>query len=93
VATGVEVRLPQPPPVLDERGKPRAPTAEEVKAMQGDKKLPGYRAALADLRPPAQFVVVTLGKGVDGKQAARLIVAQAPPPDYPPPPPPPPRRR
>jgi hypothetical protein len=58
----VVVRRLHPPPVLDDKGKPRKPTAEELKKMKGtDPKAKGYQAEKGDLKV-GQEVVVTLGQ-------------------------------
>src|ERR1700730_16208037 len=46
------VRRLQPHPIFDEKGKPRKPTAAELKEMKGtDPKLKGYKAERSDLKP------------------------------------------
>src|SRR5262249_16840460 len=51
-----------PPLMFDDKGKPRKPTAEELKKLKGtDPKLKGYKAELGDLKA-GQVVVVTLAK-------------------------------
>jgi hypothetical protein len=56
------VRRLHPLPMFDEKGKPKRPTAEELRKMKGtDPKLKGYMAERADLKP-GQVVVVTLAR-------------------------------
>jgi hypothetical protein len=57
----VVVRLANPPPQFDDRGKVRKPTAKELRELRGDPKLPGYRGAFSDLAVE-QVVTVTLVK-------------------------------
>jgi hypothetical protein len=59
---GVTVRRQDPPVQYDDKGKPRKPTSEELKAFKGpDPKLPGYSAEYADLKN-GQIVRVTISK-------------------------------
>jgi len=37
---------------FDDKGKPVTPTAEQLQAMKGDAKLPGYAAEVRDGRGP-----------------------------------------
>jgi hypothetical protein len=54
------VRLNEPPPKFDDKGKKVKYTAKELKALKGDNpKLPGYQAEFSDLRSN-QLVQVTL---------------------------------
>jgi hypothetical protein len=56
------VRRLHPAPLFDDKGKPRKPTAAELKEMKGtDPKLKGYKAERTDLKP-GQIVVVTLAQ-------------------------------
>jgi hypothetical protein len=43
------VRTLRPRELLDEKGKTRKPTREELKELKGDPKLPGYKAEFSDL--------------------------------------------
>jgi hypothetical protein len=56
------VRRLHPPLLFDDKGKPRKPTAEDLRQMKGiDPKLKGYKAELSDLKP-GHGVVVTLAR-------------------------------
>jgi hypothetical protein len=58
----VVVRRLTPLPQFDDKGKPKKPTTEELKALKGpDPKLPGYAAEFSDLKP-GQTVLLTLGR-------------------------------
>jgi hypothetical protein len=58
----VKVRSLKVPPQFDDKGKPRKPTAEELKALKGpDRKLPGYTLDYADLKP-GQIVRLSLSR-------------------------------
>lgn len=87
IATGVEVRVPQAPLIVDELGNTRKPTADELKVLRGDGRLSGYKGSISDLRLD-RYVQVELGKSADGSLAARTIIIMNPPAGYPPPPPP-----
>jgi hypothetical protein len=61
----VKVRLANPPPQFDEKGKPKKYTKKELDEMKGpDPKLPGYQADFGDLKAD-QYVEVTLVKKKD----------------------------
>jgi serine/threonine protein kinase len=50
-AEDLKVRVASPPPVFDDKGRPRKPTPKELEEMRGpDLRLPGYTASFADLR-------------------------------------------
>jgi hypothetical protein len=72
----VQVRVLQLPPVHDEKGKPKKPTADELKELKGpDPKAPGYIANFGNLKP-GQIVEITIGKGkVGGKSPGALSSA------------------
>jgi hypothetical protein len=55
----MKVRLKNPPPKFDDKGRLRKPTAQELKEAKGDAKLPGYEAELDSLKKD-QMVTVTL---------------------------------
>jgi hypothetical protein len=58
----VKVRSLKVPPQFDDKGKPRKPTTEELKALKGpDRKLPGYTLDYADLKP-GQTVRLSLSR-------------------------------
>ena len=62
VSDDMKVRVMQAPTLLDDKGKPRKPTAKELKEMKGpDPKLPGYTAELEALHQD-QYVTVYLAK-------------------------------
>jgi hypothetical protein len=59
-ADGVKVRTENLPTKFDEKGDPKKYTSDELKELKGkDKDLPGYQAALTDLKA-GQVVTVTL---------------------------------
>ncbi len=61
-ADDLKVRLLKPPPVFDNRGKPRAYTTKELKELRGpDPKQPGYTGEFANLKS-GQTVLVTLAQ-------------------------------
>ncbi len=53
------VRLKDPPPKFDEKGKLVRPTKKDLDEWKGDPKLPGYKAEMSDVRSN-QYVQVTL---------------------------------
>src|SRR5438876_4919279 len=55
------IRFKKAPKQFDDKGKPITPTAEQLQAMKGDSKLPGYAAELSDLKA-GQSVKVSLGR-------------------------------
>jgi hypothetical protein len=58
----VKVRMLNPPPKFDDKGRIRRYTAKELKELKGeDKKTPGYPAEFSDLKQ-GQYVQVTLVK-------------------------------
>jgi hypothetical protein len=58
----VVVRRLHPGPIFDGKGKPRKPTAAELKEMKGnDPKLKGYKAELSNLKA-GQVVTVTIAR-------------------------------
>lgn len=54
-----QVRLANPPPQFDEKGKIKKYTAKELKELRGDSKLPGYKGEFSDLAID-QIVSLTL---------------------------------
>jgi hypothetical protein len=64
-ADDVKVRAMQPPVVYDEKGYPKKYTPEELKAMKGDAKLPGYAADLDSVQP-GQVVIAYLARKKPG---------------------------
>jgi hypothetical protein len=61
LADDAVIRFTKAPKQFDEKGNPVAPTPEQLKALKGDRKLPGYAAELSDLKE-GQIVKVTLAK-------------------------------
>jgi hypothetical protein len=61
LADDVIVRFQKVPRQFDDKGKPIKPTAEQLKALKGDPKQPGYAAELSDLKT-GQLVRVYLGR-------------------------------
>jgi hypothetical protein len=58
----VKVRRQEPPIQYDDKGNPRKPTSEELRAAKGkDSRLPGYAADYNDLKN-GQLVKVTVSK-------------------------------
>jgi hypothetical protein len=55
------IRVQKAPKQIDDKGKPVTPTHEQLKALKGDPKQPGYAAELSDLKV-GQIVQVSLGK-------------------------------
>jgi hypothetical protein len=87
VAPQAEIRIPEPPPLIEDHGQRRKPTADEIATLRGDGIRPGYKATLADIEV-GSYIVIDLAKTAPGATLARAIIAQPPPPGYPPPPPP-----
>lgn len=73
----VKIRLRNPRPVYDDKGKIRKPTSKDLKEQKGkDSKLPGYEAGWDDLKPN-DIVSVSLGTKKGEKQpVATLIVIE-----------------
>lgn len=64
----VKVRLANPPPQFDDKGKPKKYTKKELDDMKGpDPKLPGYTADFGDLKAD-MYVEVTLVKKKDASR-------------------------
>jgi len=61
VADDLVVRFKKAPRQFDDKGKPITPTHEQLQALKGDPKLPGYAADYADLKA-GQIVQIRLGK-------------------------------
>jgi hypothetical protein len=61
LADDAVIRFKKAPKQFDDKGKPVTPTAEQLQAMKGDPKLPGYAAELSDLKA-GQIVKVSLGR-------------------------------
>jgi hypothetical protein len=55
------IRFKKAPRQFDDKGKSVTPTAEQLQAMKGDPKLPGYAAELSDLKA-GQIVKLSLGR-------------------------------
>lgn len=55
----VKVRMRNPPPQFDDKGRARRPTAKELRELKGNDKLPFYPAEFSDLKS-GQVVQVTL---------------------------------
>jgi hypothetical protein len=55
----VVVRLNQPKPDFDDKGRPKKLTKEELKEAKGDPKLPGYKAEFSDIQTE-QVVQITV---------------------------------
>jgi hypothetical protein len=67
----MKVRMLQPPPDFDEKGRPKRYTAKELKELKGpDPKLPGYSADFDSLKPD-QIVKVFLARKKPAKSAPR----------------------
>lgn len=72
-ADDLKIRVLQPPPDFDEKGRPKRYTKKELDELRGpDKKLPGYQADFDSLKPE-QIVRVTVvrKKGVPQAPAPR----------------------
>jgi hypothetical protein len=63
-ADDMKVRSLHPPVAFDEKGNPKKYTAQELKEMRGDGKLPGYAAELTGLQD-GQVVTVRLARKKD----------------------------
>jgi hypothetical protein len=61
LADDAVIRFKKAPKLFDDKGKPVTPTADQLQAMKGDPKLPGYAAELSDLKA-GQIVKVSLGR-------------------------------
>lgn len=57
----VKVRMLNPPPQFDDKGRIKRYTRKELRELKGEDKSPGYPAEFSDLKP-AQYVQVTLVK-------------------------------
>jgi len=68
VADDVVVRFRKVPVQFDDKGKPITPTQEQLRALKGDPKLPGYAADYGDLKA-GQIVEIRLGKRKAQKDA------------------------
>ena len=64
-ADDVKVRTLQPPVVYDDKGYPKKYTQDELKAMRGDGKLPGYGSDLDSVQP-GQVVIAYLARKKPG---------------------------
>ncbi len=53
------VRLKDPPPTFDDKGRLIKPTPKQLAEWKGDPKLPGYKAEFGDLRAN-QYIQITL---------------------------------
>jgi hypothetical protein len=63
VVEEVKVRMANPPPKFDEKGKPIKYTPEELKELKGtDTKAPGYKAEFSDLRQKQVVQLVLMRK-------------------------------
>ncbi len=56
------VRMKDPPPKFDDKGKPARYSAKELAELKGESKLPGYKAEWADLRTNQLLQVVLVQK-------------------------------
>jgi hypothetical protein len=65
-ADKVVVRTLAKPQFFDDKGKPRNPTPDELKAAKGDSRDAGYAAEFGDIKP-GQIVELTVGKGKNVK--------------------------
>jgi hypothetical protein len=80
-AEEVNVRVAQPPPVFDDKGKPRKYTAAELKELRGpNPKIPGYAAAYADLKEGQIVRVLVARKKLTAQEAKDLRKAGQEPP-------------
>jgi hypothetical protein len=80
------VRRRHPPVMFDAKGKPRKPTAKELKELKGEGNLPGYMAEASDLKAN-QTVTLYLQKPTvkkddpdsltDNKPSVRMIIIEA----------------
>src|SRR5262249_51831568 len=67
-ADDIKVRLKNPPPLFDDKGKPKRYTKKELDDLKGpDKKLPGYAADFENLRND-QIVEIQLVKKKDASK-------------------------
>ncbi|HWG46263.1 MAG TPA: hypothetical protein VN688_26110 [Gemmataceae bacterium] len=57
----VKVRMLNPPPQFDDKGRIKRYTRKELRELKGEDKSPGYPAEFSDLKPE-QYVQVTLVK-------------------------------
>jgi hypothetical protein len=94
-AEDIKVRTINPPPVYDEKGKPRRHTPKELKELKGEGNLPGYTADLNALKanqtvivyysPPKKKASGKKGEDLDkdaledSKPRARMVVILAEP--------------
>jgi hypothetical protein len=77
------VRVAQLPAQIDENGKPKKLSKQELKDLKGDPKLPGYKSDFNELRKD-QYVQVYLAKKKatttkDKKEAAKVDENEVPP--------------
>ena len=84
------IRRSNPPVLFDDKGKPRKPSAKELKEMKGDGNLPGYMAEASDLKANQMVTCYVQGKKkpvkkddvdalTDNKPKVRMIVIVAEP--------------
>ena len=84
------VRRKNAPVMFDDKGKPRKPTAKELKEMKGPGNLPGYLAELSDLKANQLVTCYVQTKKktakkddpdapTDNKPRVRMIVIEAEP--------------
>jgi hypothetical protein len=66
----VKVRMNNPPPQFDEKGRPKRYTAQQLRELKGNDKLPGYPAEFSDLKN-GQIVQVTLLQKKTGARPVR----------------------
>lgn len=55
----VKVRMQNPPPQFDDKGRVKRPTAKELRELKGNDRLPGYPAEFSNIKT-GQLVQVTL---------------------------------
>ena len=70
----VKIRLRNPRPVYDDKGKLRKPTSKDLKEQKGkDAKLPGYEGGWDDLKPN-EIVTVNLGTRKGEKEPVVTLI-------------------
>jgi hypothetical protein len=72
ITDDIKVRVLQPPPEFDEKGRLRKRTAKELKELRGpDSKLPGFQADFDSLKPDQIVRVTIVGKKETGYKPQR----------------------
>jgi hypothetical protein len=65
-----KVRAANPPPLFDEKGRPKRYTRKELQELRGNDRLPGFPAEFSDIKA-GQIVQVTLLQNKAGARPAR----------------------